>query len=429
MRSRMIREGSVGLLFLLGFGLFGLLVLWLRGFNPNNRSYGAIIEFADVGGMQVGAPVRYRGVVVGRTEEIRPSLGKVEVEVKITPATVKIPSDAVIQVNQSGLIGETTIDIFPSMNVENVEVAVSPLSRDCPNSGIVCDGDRLQGVVGVSFNELISATVRLTNLITDPGFFSELRTLTRNSADAAAGVAGLSREFTRLTRSFDRELVAVSRSANATTRSFGAAAEQLSLTAGQVNALLSENRGSLATTLDNIDQTSSTLRSTMTQLSDVLDGEGELVQNLEALSANAVEASDNLRNLTGAVGSSENVVLLQQTLESARATFQNAQKITADLDELTGDPAFRSNVRDLVNGLSGLVSLSEQLQQQTAIAQELQLTREELATASQTEPNALPELPRRVSELPQDEPLPGDRNPFVVPRDSEIKALPESSDR
>ena len=94
----------------------------------------------------------------------------------------------------------------------------------------------------------------------------------------------------------------------------------------------------------------------------IAGGKGNLVENLQTLSANAAEASGNLRNLTSAVGSTENVMLLQQTLDSARSTFQNAQKITADLDELTGDPAFRENLRNLVNNLSGLVASTQQLQ-------------------------------------------------------------------
>uniref|UniRef100_A0ACD5H2C3 Uncharacterized protein n=1 Tax=Desertifilum tharense IPPAS B-1220 TaxID=1781255 RepID=A0ACD5H2C3_9CYAN len=57
--------------------------------------------------------------------------------------------------------------------------------------------------------------------------------------------------------------------------------------------------------------------------------------------------------MSNALNSPTNIVMLQQTLDSARATFQNAQKITADLDEVTGDPAFRDNLRNLVNGLGG----------------------------------------------------------------------------
>jgi phospholipid/cholesterol/gamma-HCH transport system substrate-binding protein len=134
--------------------------------------------------------------------------------------------------------------------------------------------------------------------------------------------------------------------------------------------LVSSNRSSLVSTLDNINQTSAQLQSVVGKLAPAIE-EGNLVENLQTLSANAAEASGNLRNLTDAVGSSENVVLLQQTLDSARSTFQNAQKITADLDELTGDPAFRENLKNLVNNLSGLVSSTQQLQQQTQLAQEL----------------------------------------------------------
>ncbi|MCY7275177.1 MAG: MCE family protein, partial [Phormidesmis sp. CAN_BIN44] len=53
------------------------------------------------------------------------------------------------------------------------------------------------------------------------------------------------------------------------------------------------------------------------------------------------------------------------------ATFQNAQKITADLDELTGDPQLRNDLRNLIKGLSGLTSSTQQLQQQAQVAQVL----------------------------------------------------------
>ncbi len=64
----------------------------------------------------------------------------------------------------------------------------------------------------------------------------------------------------------------------------------------------------------------------------------------------------------------KNAVLLQQTLDSARVTFENTQKITSDLDELTGDPKFRKNLLQLVNGLSKLVSSTQDIQQQVQVA-------------------------------------------------------------
>ena len=47
----------------------------------------------------------------------------------------------------------------------------------------------------------------------------------------------------------------------------------------------------------------------------------------------------------------------------------NAQKITSDLETITGDPSFLENVRELINGLSNLVSTTEQLEQQIQTTQ------------------------------------------------------------
>jgi phospholipid/cholesterol/gamma-HCH transport system substrate-binding protein len=109
------------------------------------------------------------------------------------------------------------------------------------------------------------------------------------------------------------------------------------------------------------------------------------------LAANAAAASQNLNQITAALNTSENLVLLQQTLESARDVFQSAQKIMADVDELTGDPTVRNNFRDLINGLTNLVSSTQQLETETQLAQLLQ-TVDQVSAA---------ELPGR---LPTDQP-------------------------
>lgn len=369
MRSRTLREGSAGLLILLGLAVLGGLILWIRGFNPKHRSYRVTVMFPDIAGMQVGAPVRYRGVVVGKIAEVRPAANSVEVDVDITPATLIIPRDVTVQVNQSGLISETAVDFTPNSTLSpELAASANPLSPDCKTQPILCDGTRLQGSVGISFNQLIVASTRFAELFSNPQFFSEIRDLTRNTSSAAAGVATLTGEVTGLTRSVQRELGTLSAAATKTTTSVGVAANQIGLTAAQVNELLDSNRSTLISTLDNINRTSGQLETLVNRVSPAIE-DGQLIQNLQTLSANAAQASANLRNLTNTASSPETVLMLQQTLDSARATFQNAQKITADLDELTGDPTFRQNLRNLVNGLGNLVSSTNQLQQQAALAQ------------------------------------------------------------
>ena len=369
MRSRMVREGSVGLLILAGVGLFGGLILWLRGFNPSNRSFSVLVEFATTGGVQPGSPVRYRGVTVGRISRISPNPNGVAIQIDIAPADLIIPRDSEVTVNQSGLLGETVLDIIPRKPLPDGVMAAKPLDRDCNKEIILCEGSRINGTLGISTDELVRASIKFATVYSDPQFTGNINSLTKNSSDAAAQIVILSKEVTALVKSARQEVGTFS----GTAKSISNAATQFGLTIGQVNSLITANRATLVSTLDNLNQTSGQLRLTVTRLSPTLDliQQGQLIQNLETLSANAAQASINLRDVSVRLNNPSNLTVLQQTLDSARATFQNAQKITADLDELTGDPQLRNDLRNLIKGLSGLTSSTQQLQQQAQVAQVL----------------------------------------------------------
>ncbi len=445
MRSRSIREGSVGLLILVGLAVFVGLVVWLRGLNLANRSYKFIVNFASVAGMRVGASVRYRGVSVGKIAEVKARTNGVDAIVEITPANLLIPRDVVIEANQAGLVGETSIDITPLKSLPKDALSLNPLSRQCNSKQIICNQDRLNGQIGVSFDELLRSTIRFSNAYSNPAFFDNVNRLTKNASIAATGAAQLTSELSLLSRSLRQEAGSFSTSAKSLTSTtnqtvsqlglsanrslnqvgiaasrFGNTADQYSLTANQLNKLVASanelvvtNRGGLVKTLNSVSQTSDQLRVVLSSLTPTLAqvnstvgnlnsasgklnsaaGEvnvGTLLKNLETLSANAAQASANLRDITTGLNNPSNVVVLQQTLDSARATFENAQKITSDLDELTGDPGFRNNLKQLVNGLGKLVSSTQQLQQQVHVAQTLEPVSAALnTTVSSTPPSPL----------------------------------------
>ncbi|NWF62579.1 MAG: MCE family protein [Fischerella sp.] len=394
MRSRTFREGSVGLLILLGAAVFGVIILWLNRFTAAQSSYKAVVEFANAGGMQKGSVVRYRGVKVGNISAIRPGPNNVEVEIEIANPNLVIPRDVRVEANQSGLISESIIDITPESTLPTGTAIAKPLDRDCDPSLIICDRSRLQGQIGISLDELIRSSTNLATLYTQPKVYENLNEALENASDAAAQVAVLSREITSLTRTTQRQLNNFSTAANSvadaadrvststsqTVNQFSTTAKSISSTANQANQLLKNldslvttNRSSLVSALNNITETSNQLRTTVAGLSPTLNRltQGELVQNLETLSANAAQASANLRDASRALNDPNNLLVLQQTLDSARVTFENTQKITSDLDELTGDPSFRENLRQLVNGLSTLVSSTQQMQQQVEVANTL----------------------------------------------------------
>lgn len=366
MRSRTVREGSVGLLIVVAVGLFGALVLWLRGLNPANRSFTVIADFQVINGVQVGSAVRYRGVTVGRISRLSPGANGVEVQIELAPADLVIPRDSEVAVNQSGLLGETVIDIVPKQELPTDAVTGKPLEQDCNRDLILCQNSRIVGKLGISTDELVRATIKFADVYSNPQFTGNITQLTKNSSEAAAEIAKLSREVTGLVKTARQEV----RTFSDTAEAIGNTADQASLTIAQVNNLITANRATLVSTLDNLNATSTSLRTTVSQLSPILSQvqQGEIIRNLETLSANAAQASANFRDVSNTLNNPTNLNVLQQTLESARATFENTQKITSDLDDLTGDPALRENLRRLINGLSGLVSSTEQLQQQAQVA-------------------------------------------------------------
>ncbi|MHC5610666.1 MAG: MlaD family protein [Nostoc sp.] len=385
--GRTFREGSVGLLLLLGLGVFGLLFLWLNRFTAAGRSYKAIVEFANAGGMQKGAAVRYRGFKVGTISQVRPGPNAIDVEIEIAKTDLIIPRNVLVEANQSGLISESIIDITPKATLPAGLVLAKPLDKNCNSSLIVCNGSRLKGQVGISVDELIRSSTDLATAYNDPKFYRNVNGVLEATTGAASSFTELSHDLRGLTKSLREQLNTFSATANSVQRAtnqlnasatqtidkFGATATQANRLLNNVDNLLTTNRSALVGALNNITETSNQLRVTVSSLSPSVNRltQGKLLNNLETLSANAAQASANLRDASKTLNDPKNVVLLQQTLDSARVTFENTQKITSDLDELTGDPTFRKNLLQLVNGLSHLVSSTQQMQQQVQVASTL----------------------------------------------------------
>lgn len=366
-RSRSMRESVLGLFVLLAIGLLGLLVLWIRGFK-GGRSYEAIVEFSNAGGMKVGTPVSYRGVQVGEVIGVRLQPRGVALKISIAPEELVIPRSVRIEANQAGLIGETAIDITPLQDLPD-EVAAKPLDPNCDPTLIICNGSRLQGETKLDVNQLIRSVLKISNFLTDPEFTANINSVTKNASNALAQITKLSETATGLSQ----DVRAGKGTAGTSLQEFGLAAREFRLTAVQIKGLLVANRGSLIATLDNTKASSDKLRILLDNLIPVSEQakQGELFRNLETLSANAAAASANLRDISKGLNDRSNLLVIQQTLDAARSVFQNIQKITTDVDELTGSAEFRERLQKLIKGLSNLVSSTQQLQQQTELAQQL----------------------------------------------------------
>ena len=403
MRSRTLKEGSVGLMIIASILLFGGLALWIRGFKFGQKSYTVIADFPDVNGIGLGDGVRYRGLRIGQIEEIKPSANGVDVVIAIDSSELLIPSGSTIKARSAGLIGETYIDIVPNSDLSVQSKNLSPLGNKCDSDKIICDNTRIQGEKAITLDDILPFTYRFSKSYGEPEFVAKVDQTVQNAALAAQEIANLSRNSSILVKELQSEVENISTITNTlnnvanntsselitTAQTYQETAKQINQLTNSVESLIAQNKTNLTTTLTSIGTTSDRLQSLVAKLDKTVDTADteKLAANLESLTTNAAVASENLKNVSESFGNQESLVSLQQTLDSARVTFDNAQKITADLESMTGDPAFLENFRTLVDGLSNLVSTTEQLEQQVKTTQTIKPMENALSETSLKEKN------------------------------------------
>lgn len=394
--SRTMRQATVGLLALAALGALGWLWLWLRDFRAGGRSYRAIVEFSNAGGMQRGTSVAYRGVRVGRVIGVLPKPSGVDIEVEISPGNLLIPRNSRIEANQSGLIGETAIDITPLQDLPEVATLAMPLDADCNPDLIICNGTRITGEAQLDVNQLIRSLLRIANILGSPEFASNLNAVSRNASVAFAEIGELGEELqTALEEKPLEEPLAAISTAAVGINSLLAEVEtplaeslkSLDAATTRITEAIDSETNTLSATLDSIRRTSDRLEGAIGALTPAIAkaNDTEIIENLNALSEDAAAAAENLRTASERLNDPETILLLQKTLDSARVTFDNVLKITSDVDELTGDPEFRTNVRQLIEALEDLLSSTQQLEQQVAQAQLSALTEESPTVAPPSE--------------------------------------------
>ncbi len=365
MRSRAVREGAVGLLILAGALGFAGLFFWIYNLRFGGQGFRFTVTYSNVAGLTEGSSVRLRGVNIGRVERIVPGPTQVEVQVVVDQPLV-IPRQAVFLTSQTGLVGETVMDILPSGNLQGL--VGSPLATDCDSSQMVCNGDVVEGIPGVDFGQLLTQVDRLIMRINDEAFLENLNSTLTGITRVANSVADLSETVENRISAIRTEDLDLSQFTAAATaiqeaaKSIQQTASSFQLAAEKITGLVEDNRSLLTTSLQNLQQVSEDLRAISGAVRPLLTDPKvpasvqQILANVEVASANVAQATEDLRQISANLNDPGTMATLRQTLDSARITFQNTQKITADIDELTGDPQFRQGLRELVLGLSRLVS-------------------------------------------------------------------------
>lgn len=359
-QSRRVQESLVGLFLLTGLGILGGGLLWLRGSIASANSYTLEVDLESAPGLAVGTQVRFRGVQVGRVTAVGFSPKGVRVGLRVN--NVLIPRGAVPEIRQSGLIGQAYLDFIPTAEVPEIPEGVTAFAPKCRPELVYCNGDRIAGQRAASLDDLVQAAVNFTTALERSGIIDNANTLILQTTRTVNRLDQSLATIDSAMASFN----ALSTEARAELRNVAKASQAVGRAANQMSELIAVNRNTLSSALRNIDGAARDLRTTLNALSPFIDRleQGELLANLEVLAKNGAEATANLNRLTGALTSPVVMLSVAQTLDAARATFVNAQKLTSDLLKITGDQSFQSDLRRLIRGLNRLLSSSQDLEQQ-----------------------------------------------------------------
>ncbi|KAG0590921.1 hypothetical protein M758_1G130700 [Ceratodon purpureus] len=292
--KRSVWEGGVGLFVMAGTVILAITLVWVKGkqIRAQTRKYEAVFEFQQAQGITVGTPVRIRGVDVGNVVQVRPSLERIDVVVELADSGIVVPRNALVEVNQSGLISETLIDVTPRRPIP--KPTMGPLDPGCPSEGlIVCDRERIKGEQGVSLDELVGVCTKIARQIDALGV-ERMAGMAERLGDAVEDARPLLLKVQSM--------------------------------AGDIEPLLKEVR------------------------------EGGLLKDFENLTKVAAEAGRDLSNLNKVVLTSDNTELLRDSVSTLTKTLQHVESISRDVSGVTGDAKTRSNLKQLIESLSRLVA-------------------------------------------------------------------------
>ncbi len=241
------KEATVGLIVLVGIGLFIFGTMWLGGRGWGNPST-VTAAFSDIQTLKEGSPVRVSGAVVGSVETIRLERpGRVLVTMTYDDKLITPTASATAKLIGIGMLGDMAIDLDPG--------AGPPLAE-----GTVIDGTVTKGIFDSAADLVDQASTTMTSVsaMMDTALVTDLRRTLASSerllaylADSRNGPTAEVNETMRalqgVSTRLDSTLGAVDARAlgarlDSTLRSTDQLATQLAASSAQVDSILSAIR-------------------------------------------------------------------------------------------------------------------------------------------------------------------------------------------
>ena len=296
-------EFLVGLVVLVGLALTVAGALWLSETNIGHRESVYTARFRTVGGLGVGAPVTFRGVRVGRVQEIRLAENNwVEADLKVYQG-VQLPLKPAVIAASGSLFGEWAATIV-SGEIPPDDPNVRQMLQEAAEPG----GDQWPGAT-----------------------LPDVGQLTAQASRIASDIASLTN---RIQSTFDSVAVGELRES---IKDFGRIAAQLQTFTDQQTSKLNQATTNIATSSEAVADASQGLKRVLGRVdSATSDGQLEAILNsTRATTGDLEQASADLRGLMASARSHE--ANLVRVLVAADSIMSRIQAGNGTLGLLTQD--------------------------------------------------------------------------------------------
>lgn len=147
---------TVGVLITIALAILVGGAIWLA--RPGGPVY--YVEVADAMNLRVGAEVRFRGMPVGRVDDIAFTDTSVRIRMRLT-RDVPVREGASARVTPTGLIGDAIVELLPSATPSAPPLAPgSTLARAAPDSARIAEQERARAALANLARDVIEGRHR-----------------------------------------------------------------------------------------------------------------------------------------------------------------------------------------------------------------------------------------------------------------------------
>lgn len=349
MRGR--NEVLVGVTVVLGLIVMGIGSFWLTGRSWTQQQRELVATFAQVGTLLEGNKVKYRGVQIGRVEDI--TLAErgdgVFVTMSVNP-DVDFPQDAAVVLSPESLFGDWQAEIVSQTAYRDLEFKASTNPRVLPGAALPDISQLTQVAARIAGDiEVLSDRVQLA--------FTEetavrLREAIENVSEVTEQLGGF---VDKQTRTYDQ----VGRNVLTTTENIASASRSAQQLVSSVQATV--DQGEIQAILANARQASANLAALSAELQGANTGVPGLVRNANTTVASFSQTANEISTLVRALQpaaqeATATVTQAREAIATLQKSFSAAGEGGGTLGRLFSDPALYEETQRAITTLNRLLA-------------------------------------------------------------------------